>query len=144
MTREEAIEVIKDIYNYTKWDTYTTDEARTMAIKALEQKPSDDAISRQEVFDLINDQKDVFYSEGDRSLFESYVSELSPVTQQSKIGRWILIDKELSRYKCSECGEIIRLNKKNEIPSLEKDETLSDYPFSHCGAKMVEPQESEG
>lgn len=39
MTRElsveEAIEVIKDIYNYTKWDTYTTNEARTMAIKAL-------------------------------------------------------------------------------------------------------------
>lgn len=41
MTREEAIEVIKDIYNYTKWDTYTTNEARTMAIKALEQKPSE-------------------------------------------------------------------------------------------------------
>lgn len=39
MTREEAIEVIKDIYNYTKWDTYTTNEARTMAIKALEQEP---------------------------------------------------------------------------------------------------------
>lgn len=36
MTNEEAIEVIKDIYNYTKWDTYTTNEARTMAIKALE------------------------------------------------------------------------------------------------------------
>ena len=39
MTREEAIEVIKDIYNYTKWDTYTTNEARTMAIEALKQEP---------------------------------------------------------------------------------------------------------
>ena len=39
MTNQEAIEVIKDIYNYTKWDTYTTNEARTMAIKALEQEP---------------------------------------------------------------------------------------------------------
>lgn len=36
MTREEAMEVIKDIYNYTKWDTYTTNEALDMAIKALE------------------------------------------------------------------------------------------------------------
>ena len=44
MTREEAIEVIKDIYNYTKWDTYTTNEARTMAIKALEQEPILDKI----------------------------------------------------------------------------------------------------
>ena len=39
MTREEAIEVLKDIYNYTRFDTYTTNEARTMAIKALEQEP---------------------------------------------------------------------------------------------------------
>ena len=39
MTREEAIEVLKDIYNYTRFDTYTTNEARTMAIKSLEQKP---------------------------------------------------------------------------------------------------------
>ena len=38
MTNEEAIEVIKDIYNYTKWDTYTTNNARTMAIKALEEQ----------------------------------------------------------------------------------------------------------
>lgn len=37
MTKEEAIKVIKDIYNYTRFDTYTTNEARTMAIKALEQ-----------------------------------------------------------------------------------------------------------
>ena len=40
MTRGEAIEVIKDIYNYTRWDTHTTNEARTMAIKALEQEPT--------------------------------------------------------------------------------------------------------
>lgn len=49
MTREEAIEVLKDIYNYTRFDTYTTNEARTMAIKALEQEPCDDCISRQAV-----------------------------------------------------------------------------------------------
>ena len=31
MTRKEVIEVLKDIYNYTRFDTYTTNEARTMA-----------------------------------------------------------------------------------------------------------------
>lgn len=63
--------------------------------------------------------------------------------QEKKTGHWIAIDEELSRYKCSECGEVIRLYKKSEISKLEKDETLSDYPFSHCGCRMVEPQESE-
>ena len=59
----------------------------------------------------------------------------------TKTGHWILIDEELQRYKCSECGEIIKLYKECEISRLERDETLSDYPFSHCGAKMIEPQE---
>ena len=47
MTKEEAIEVLKDIYNYTRFDTYTTNEARTMAIKALEQEPCGYCISRE-------------------------------------------------------------------------------------------------
>lgn len=66
---------------------------------------------------------------------------LETVTPEQKIGHWIMIDEELQRYKCSECGEVIILYKKSEIPKLEKDETLSDYPFSHCGCRMVEPQE---
>lgn len=28
-----------------------------------------------------------------------------------------------------------------KISKLEKDETLSNYPFSHCGARMIEAQE---
>ena len=71
------------------------------------------------------------------------VDILPSVAPQPKMGHWILIDEELSRYKCSECGEIIKLYKKNELSRLEKDETLSDYLFSHCGCRMVEQQESE-
>lgn len=51
-------------------------------------------------------------------------------------GKWVLIDKELSRYQCPKCGEIIRLYKKNEISYLDRDETINDYPFSHCGLDM--------
>lgn len=79
MTNQEAIEVIKDIYNYTKWDTYTTNDARTMAIKALtaidnirqeirklsNANPSYwhtcDVIEREEVLDII----DKYIKEGD-------------------------------------------------------------------------------
>ena len=57
MTIDEAIEVIKDIYNYTKWDTYTTNEARTMAIKALEQQPCEDCISREELLARIDEER---------------------------------------------------------------------------------------
>lgn len=50
MTRKEAIEIIKDIYNYTKWDTYITNEARTMAIEALQQKPIDKSAMLHEIY----------------------------------------------------------------------------------------------
>ena len=48
-------------------------------------------------------------------------------------GDWILIDDvtdpldHLNRHKCSACGRIIR---------VYDGQTLSDYPFCHCGADM--------
>ena len=48
-------------------------------------------------------------------------------------GEWILIDDvddpedRLNRYKCSECGRIIK---------IYDHQTLADYPFCHCGADM--------
>jgi hypothetical protein len=94
-------------------------------------------ISKQAVLDVI--EREQF--KGDAI---SEIEKLPPVNPQPKTGHWIMIDKELQRYKCSGCGEVIRLYKKSEIPKLEKDETLSNYPFSHCGCRMVESQESEG
>lgn len=134
MTREEAINgwvkpAIKNTWNEKKCDEI---------IKALEQEPCEDAISRQAVLDLC----ERFDGCVPYSVLSSY-DILSPVNPQPKTGKWIMIDKELQRYKCSECGEVIRLYKKSEIPKLEKDETLSNYPFSHCGCRMVESQESE-
>ncbi len=48
-------------------------------------------------------------------------------------GEWILIDDvndpldQLNRYKCSECGRIIR---------IYDWQTFADYPFCQCGADM--------
>ena len=48
-------------------------------------------------------------------------------------GKWILIDDvddpldQLNRYKCSECGRIIK---------IYDWQTFADYPYCQCGAKM--------
>ena len=69
--------------------------------------------------------------EGDYEIIEKYV--------EPKTGHWIahevrLPDRTILNYKCSVCGrKLIGYN----------TETLSEAPYYHCGAKMIEPQESE-
>ncbi len=59
---------------------------------------------------------------------------------KQKSGQWIayevrLPDRTILNYRCSVCGrKLIGYN----------TETLSEAPFCHCGAKMVEPQERSG
>lgn len=61
--------------------------------------------------------------------------------QESKTGHWILNDNQglqavgFLTYHCSECGREIGSKYHGKISLLKK------YPYCHCGAKMVEPQE---
>lgn len=97
----------------------------------VEQEPCEDAISRQAVLDLIADY--------DLSMGQVVkgIHALPPVTPRPKTGRWIayevrLPDRTILNYRCSVCGrKLIGYT----------TETLSEAPFCHCGAKMVEPQE---
>ena len=151
MTNKEIINEIKPIlseldYGEDAVSYLTQNDVKWLNenIKALEQEPCEDAISRAEVIKAID--KHTFEIDDGVCLDDDItciLEDLPSVRPQQQIGNWIMIDKELQRYKCSECGEVIKLYKKSEIPKLEKDETLSDYPFSHCGCKMVESQESE-
>ena len=63
---------------------------------------------------------------------------IKALKQEPKIGHWIrqkgILGEETNTYECSLCGRTIYC--------YEEDE-LEDYPFCHCGAKMVKPQESE-
>ena len=64
------------------------------------------------------------------------------ITTQSKTGHWIpveeLTDWYGATYECSCCSRQIT------IPyDLSKDLYLN-YPYCHCGAKMIKPQKSEG
>lgn len=113
MTREEAKEIVKKIYEEQIKDefqlaigdgVYTKiDEAFNMAIEVLEQEPK---------------------------------------TEEHKVGKWIKYNTtekfdffgdrvKVSSYECSECGRII-----SDIGEDVFTNKLQDYPYCHCGAKM--------
>ena len=121
MTREEAIEYFK-----RHIDLYCVEgicrEAEEMAIKALEQEPCEDAISRKQAIKTI----EKFCSP--ECVQVCVLTELPPVTPQPKTGQWIKTKERddaepLILWKCSECLTVQRL-KTNYCPN--------------CGAKMKE------
>ena len=102
-----------------------------------------DAISRQAVDEL---SKALVHTTRDKAdflcNFWEGLQKLPPVNpQESKTGYWILkrtfptklYDEYLNEYKCSECYREIRCT----------ESQLVNYPYCHCGARMIEPQESE-
>lgn len=94
MTAEEAVEILKyerdnDIFVATEYRE-KLHEALTKAIKALEQQPSEDCISRQAVIDFIIDN----YGVGFNSLTNGIRDYLPPVTPKRPKGKWIrVVDK---------------------------------------------------
>ena len=133
MKREEALRIIKECKEKGfKHTFYTLNEYHTaldIAIKALEQEPCEDCISRQAVLNLIN--ADWKY-EG----LEEDVSSLPPVTPQPKTGHWRAVYQgdEIINYRCSEC----------ELGDTNGSINLYGWDYCRrCGAKMNESQESE-
>lgn len=128
MTREEIIDFCEmksqlepeneDIFDYI--------------IKALEQEPSADCVSRKQAQFMITNGK---YPDEDYVQFiDRLVKELenmpSVTHTEQKTGHWIRVDK--TKVKCSAC-EVIHM--------------IAQYPNAkiswcpNCGAKMIEPQE---
>lgn len=113
-----------------------TIDALQNAIKALEQQPCDDAISRSAVLDLPRIKThNVFGNVIYESVDVENVRRLPSVTAQPKMGQWKRINKEkyvqhaMSYYRCSECGEEI-IGKHNYCPM--------------CGCKMQEVKDEKG
>lgn len=126
MTREEAQivigniplnpEALDDCYSITDYQ-----EAKAMAIKALEQEPIILKVNDKQLKGL----KELIH---DNPLCVAIAE--SKAEQDPKTGHWI--DRQEGRWiyaKCSECGTI--------------HDTQTNY-CPNCGAKMIEPQESEG
>lgn len=144
MTIEEAIEKLKraDITVGCKVKTKTA-EAIEMAIKVLEREPCEDAISRQTMLNgLASIAKAKAKSDAQKSLIGRvmfFTESLPPVTpQEPRKGHWIYQTSddylgELNRYyECSECGRTV---------GDTVGDIYTEYPYCHCGAKMIKDGE---
>jgi hypothetical protein len=130
MSLQDAIQVLKDTNCYG-----TMDIAKTVILKALEQEPCDDAISRQAVLEVI---EKCHCEEWVKADIGAPIEALQSVTPAEKVGQWIyekrkrLINEtdEGAEYitdywcKCSRCGGDFGYRK------------MKDAFCKYCGAKM--------
>lgn len=149
MTREEAIAYGKDYYRDLTTACCEIDKKHKefvkMSIKALEQEPCDDVISRKAVIQTLNkmdrytateltlcdtDKKfpanEVFIVD---DVYEQIAEQLPSVRPKEQTGKWIKLymsDTGEVKYECSLCGFV----------ASEKWKYCCE-----CGARMVEPQE---
>lgn len=94
--------------------------------EALQQESFEDAVSRQAVCNIVDAIRDCISVEGYWAILER-LKKLPSVTPQ-KIGHWIDTG---SGQECSECREI------------QYGYDNFRYFCANCGARMIEPQESE-
>ena len=152
MTREEKIKGLYNLKGYLMKNPIELNGYESLpitlidyAIEALEQEPCDDAISREELLKAI-DTWDKFGVDDTNSLFRldnlslpNYVpyihyddvvkciKGLPSVRPQEQTGHWI---KSKEGYmRCDQCGS--------------RGSAIKARFCHHCGARMVEPQESE-
>lgn len=119
MTREEAIKWFRESTLYHK-----DHEPFNMAIKALEQEPCEDAISRQYLIDIAT-HNGVY---DDISLCD--IRNAPSVIPSRPTGHWIR-DTITDLYHCSCCRTIVRQDPKNK----------DDY-CRHCGASMESEEQA--
>lgn len=105
MTKEEAIKIVK---YYRDLPIRKDDKkALDMAIKALEQQPCEDTISRQAVLDVWHTSYSDNREENEEIQYKKIAFELPSVNpQEPKTGHWV--EENINEYSrkvvCSECG----------------------------------------
>jgi predicted RNA-binding Zn-ribbon protein involved in translation (DUF1610 family) len=134
MTREEAIAQLKmdrDLFNFNPMtgeeepmneDCRKSADALDMAIKALEQEPCEDAVSRQEVVQWLENATD----DSIEHAIDSNLEFIPPVIPTPKKGKWIKEETihgwDGFSYKCSECGFFVSKNALALLKAQEVDE----------------------
>jgi len=111
--------------------TQDFNEILNLAIKALEQQPCKDAISRQEVIETLKE-LDWRYNGHPGGEVYGAIYKLPPVQPKIKTGRWIY--KKFNWY-CSECN-----NTPKTLGYVGKAEFMKEhFRFcNHCGAMMLD------
>jgi len=149
MTREDAIKLLTQYIDYDTEtpDYYEMEKACKVALKALEQEPCEDCISRQEAINKMQELEDEDIKAYGCEIPEGFdgkraieaLKTLQPVKPKSKIGHWEQYGYSWEdKFKCSECGE--------EQPKILCGERIighwSDY-CPNCGADMREVSGNE-
>lgn len=148
MTREEAYRILSNgLFNAPTEHEWCI--AFKMAIKALEQEPCEDAVSRQAVLEQINcwiDSGEYKFSNAAHYLdLAKRMRNISSVVSQPKIGWWVLAQRgKCIDINCSECGN-------TRIKEYAYGYTIDELDFNEinnliaknrmnycecCGAKM--------
>lgn len=125
MSLQDAIQVLKDTNCYG-----TMDIAKTVILKALEQEPCDDAISREDALMALTGE----YTDSPIELLPKAIKRINalpPVKPAEKVGQWIDIqyfkaDDTYYRPKCPFC-------------SIEPKEYSNYCP--NCGRRMIQEVE---
>lgn len=139
MTREEAIAILRNEKEYTPY--YKRKVALGKAIKALEQEPCEDCISRTELLSRIDAERKYllnFKMDGAEHIIVHHarriIEDMPPVTPQPKRGRWEWVQYDsnpnIGNWHCSECRTIIP-----HMPE-ETDNTPIYKWCPMCGARM--------
>ena len=169
MTREQTISNLKKLKSFHN-GSYGSDIDR--AIKALEQELCEDCVSRADAIKTAIEAADDWdggYNLTRADIIEKAIESLPPVQpkyntsewchdcseynqvkhccprfnnvirktveeiKQPKVAHWKEIGYHI--YECSECGRVESIN--------DFENVYIEYPYCHCGCRMVKPQKSE-
>jgi hypothetical protein len=140
MTREEAIHFANCLKNNYTIDFNDMEEFCDMVIKALEQEPSNDCVSRKEVLEIYDEWFATCNIADRKASPKAKINALPPVTPIRPKGHWIEIAKYsdgMHKIECSECkNHIFDRGHANSI------NVKSKYKYCpNCGAEMSEVEE---
>lgn len=131
MTKEEAI---KALIKERKTALHENKQAFDMAIKALEQQPCEDAISREQAIRATYGfERYTGIDEAPYEYAESILRDLPPVTPTRKKGEWIFTKTKFDRHGCTvECSSCHKKWKTYDEIRWKKENKYCP----NCGAEM--------
>lgn len=148
MTDKEALDWLISRKEHYEMDDNCQElaEAIQIGINAIEQKPCEDAVSKQAVAEVLLKYAHDPVGKRFAEFLVSQINALPPVTpQKPKTGHWVYdrehCDSLNVAYTCSCCGRRVFVPYPFEIfHGIERD-VYKSYPYCHCGAKMLEVKE---
>jgi DNA-directed RNA polymerase subunit RPC12/RpoP len=144
VTQEEFKDYIQTLNKIMDWLEQESTPKNDLAVDWESYKDVDGNSLDDLILEVLHNNFDCGNTYGYKVADEIIALLPSVTPQEPKTGHWILNKNQGVKatgyltYHCSECGREISSKYHGKISLLK------EYPFCHCGAKMVELQESEG